>query len=234
MNKRKQTVMSILKPKVKAFGFNRKEIEGIAARIADNLASEEDASEEDVKAEIEKAIENILPYLEFGQSFANRVINDHKNGNEDDDREDDDDAVAQSKKPKSQNKPSGQKEERSDDTPAWAKALIKSNEDLRTQIAQIKGEKVTESRKSKLEALLKDSGTFGSRLLKSFSRMKFENDEEFDEFFSDVEEDLKSFNQERANVGLGKLGAPAKGNQKRTENKDELSDDEIKAIASTR
>lgn len=235
MNKRKQTVMSMLKPKVKAFGFNKKEIEGIAARIADNLTSEEDASEEDVKAEIEKAIDNILPYLEFGQSFANRVINDHKNGNEDGDEDEDDDAKMLSKKSNSQNKSPKTKEQKSEEeTPAWAKALIQSNEDLKKEIANIKGEKVTDLRKSKLEALLKDSGTFGSRTLKSFAKMKFEDDDEFEEFYSEVEDDLKSYNQERANAGLSKLGPPSTGNGKQKDNKDELSDDEIKAIAGTR
>lgn len=228
MNKRKQTVLSMLKPKVKAFGFNKKEIEGIAAKIADNLNSEEDASEEDVKSEIEKAIDSILPYLEFGQSFANRVINDHKNGSEDEDDEPKGLSKPQNKSPKT-------KEEKSeDDTPEWAKALIQSNDELKKEIANIKGEKVTSSRKSKLEALLKESGTFGNRILKSFAKMKFENDEEFDEFYSDVEEDLKSFNQEQANAGLSKMSLPPKGNGKKDDKKDELSDDEVKAIAGTR
>lgn len=227
--------MSMLKPKVRSFGFNRKELEGIAAKIADNLTYEEDASEEDVKAEIEKEISRTLPYLEFGQSFANRVINDHKNGNEDDDEDDDDDAQVPSKKSKSQNKSVKTTEQKSeDDTPAWAKALIQANEDLKKEIAHIKGEKVTDNRKSRLESLLKDAGAFGSRTLKSFAKMKFENDDDFDEFYSEVEADLKSFNQERANAGLGKLGAPAIGNGERKEKKDELSDDEVKAIAGTR
>lgn len=49
---RKQQVFVRLKPKMKAFGFNKKELMSVAAKIADNLTSEEDASEEDVNAEI--------------------------------------------------------------------------------------------------------------------------------------------------------------------------------------
>ena len=71
---RKQQVLLKLKPKVKAFGFNKKEVMGIAARIADNLTSTDDASDEDVNAEIEAAIDAVLPYLQVSQSFANRVI----------------------------------------------------------------------------------------------------------------------------------------------------------------
>lgn len=48
---RKQQVLLKLKPKVKAFGFNKKEVMGIAARIADNLTSTDDASDEDVYSE---------------------------------------------------------------------------------------------------------------------------------------------------------------------------------------
>ena len=49
---REQMVLVMLKPKVKAFGFNQKELKGIAAKIANNLTSAEDASEEDVNVEI--------------------------------------------------------------------------------------------------------------------------------------------------------------------------------------
>ena len=63
--------------------------------------------------------------------------------------------------------------------------------------------------------------------------MKFENDEDFDDFFSEVEEDLKSENQDRANKGLEKLGVPAGGgsSEKKEEKPEVLSEDEMKAIA---
>lgn len=225
MNKRQQTVMSMLKPKVKAFGFNQKELKSIAAKIANNLKSEEDASDEDVNAEIETAIEAVLPILEFGQSYANRVINDSKKNEEEDD--DDDPNVTPS------NKSFKNKERNSDDVPSWAKTLIESNNALKAELASIKGEKVADTRKAKLETLLKGTDVFGSRIIKSFAKMKFENDDEFDEFYSEVEEDLKSFNQERANAGLEKLGVPATGgNQNAKEEKPEvLSDEDIKALA---
>lgn len=49
---RKQQVLLKLKPKVKAFGFNKKELMSVAAKIADNLTSADDASDEDVNAEM--------------------------------------------------------------------------------------------------------------------------------------------------------------------------------------
>lgn len=64
---------------------------GIAARIADNLTSTDDASDEDVNAEIEAAIDAVLPYLQVSQSFANRVIEENRKKNGDDETDDGDD-----------------------------------------------------------------------------------------------------------------------------------------------
>mgnify|MGYP000552293501 CR=1 FL=1 len=75
---RQQQVFVRLKLKAKALGFNAKELKGIAANIADNLKSAEDASEEDVNAEIDEQIEAVLPYLTFGQSQANRLLDEWK------------------------------------------------------------------------------------------------------------------------------------------------------------
>lgn len=43
--------------------------------------------------------------------------------------------------------------------------------------------------------------------------MNFENDEEFEQFLSEVEEDLKAYNQERADAGLSTLGTPLRQEQ---------------------
>lgn len=232
MNKRQKAVYELLKkkPKVKAFGFTKKELQGIAAKIADNLTSEENASDEDVNAEIGTAVEAVLPILEFGQSYANRVINDSRNGNEDDNNDDDDedDDEESSKKSKSK-KSSKNREKKSDEEPEWFKTY---RENMEKRFEALTGERVADKRKAKLEKLLKDTGRFGERTLKSYARMRFENDEEFDEFFAEVEEDIKSENQERANKGLEKLGAPATGGSGKKEKKTEvLSEDEIKEIA---
>lgn len=227
MNNRTQTVMSMLKPKTKAFGFNQKELKSVAAQIADNLNSADDASDEDVNAEIESAIEAVLPILELGQKYASRVINDaRQNDNEDNDSDEDSPSPSTPPKGKTNPKPS-------DDTPAYVKALIESIDSMKAEISNLKAGKVTDSRRAKLESLLKDTGAFGSRTLKSFARMKFDSDDEFDEFFSEVEDDLKTLNQERANEGLANLGAPAAGapKPKGKEADDVLSDDDVKALA---
>lgn len=220
-----QLILNALKPKVKSLGFNKKELQGIAAKIADNLKSSDEASEEDVNAEIEAQIDAVLPILEFGQKYANRVIGEAKK-NEDGD--DDGNPVPPSKSVKSNVEPSN-------DVPAWAKALIESNSKISAELANLKGERLADTRKVKLEKLLKDTGTFGSRTLKSFAKMKFDSDEDFEEFYTEVESDLKALNQERANAGLANLGAPAVNvTNKKSEENNVLSDEDIKALANVK
>ena len=230
MNKLQQTVMSMLKPKVKAFGFSKKVVKSIAAEIADKLDIEEDASDEDVNAKIEKAIEVVLPFMPMIQSQANSQLDEWKKAhtqNEDEDEEDDEEPKSKSAKS------TKNKDKKTDEIPAWAQALIDSNKALNDQLTAIKGEKVTDTRRAKLETILKGTGSFGDSKLRDFRRMKFDTDDDFDEFYAEVEADLKSFNQERANAGLEKLGMPAGGtDHKKKEDKPEvLSEDEIKAIA---
>ena len=230
---RKQQVLLRLKPKVKAFGFNKKELMSVAAKIADNLTSTDDASDEDVNAEIDTAIDAVLPYLQVSQSFANRVIEENRKKNDDDETDDDDDdesSTSTNRQPGS-NKKNPQNKGKNDDAPEWAKGLVQTVQILNDEIAALKGEKVTTTRREKLESLLKDAGTFGTRTLKSFNKMKFENDEEFEEFYSEVEEDLKSYNQERADAGLSSLGNPPGAGSKKQEKNEVLTDEEVIAIA---
>ena len=116
-----------------------------------------------------------------------------------------------------------------DEEPAWFKSFREQQE---ARFAALEGEKVSNLRKAKLETLLKDTGTFGSRTLKSFSKMSFESDDDFEEFYSDVEEDLKNYNQERADAGLATLATPPAAGSKVSGKKDEpFSDEEIDALA---
>ena len=230
---RQQQVFVRLKLKAKALGFNAKELKGIAARIADNLKSAEDASEEDVNAEIDEQIEAVLPYLTFGQSQANRLLDEWKKKHPEAELDDelDDNIPDDTPKPASNKKNSKNKGNEQDEEPAWFKSFREQQE---ARFAALEGEKVSNLRKAKLEALLKDSGTFGSRTLKSFSKMSFESDDDFEEFYSDVEEDLKNYNQERADAGLATLSSPPAAGSKGSGNQDEvLTDKEVEDLVNT-
>lgn len=230
---RQQQVFVRLKLKAKALGFNAKELKGIAAKIADNLKSAEDASEEDVNAEIDEQIEAVLPYLTFGQSQANRLLDEWKKKHPEAELDDelDDNIPDDTPKPASNKKNSKNKGNEQDEEPAWFKSFREQQE---ARFAALEGEKVSNLRKAKLEALLKDSGTFGSRTLKSFSKMSFESDDDFEEFYSDVEEDLKNYNQERADAGLATLATPPAAGSKGSGKQDEvLTDKEVEDLVNT-
>ena len=229
MKKRTKQVLVILKPKSKALGFSREELEGIAADVANNLELDEEASDEDVNAEIEKQVNAVLPYLKIAQKTAQRTIQSFKDSQDlDDDEVDDDEDPAGNKKPIRK-----QKKEKEEPASEWARTLITQIQDLKTEIIGLKSERENDGRRSKLKALLKDKGTFGKTVLKNFDKMKFENESEFDDFYDGVVEDLAAIDQERANEGLGKLGAPAAQRKPKKEEVEVIKDNEIDELAET-
>lgn len=230
MKKKTKLVFNVLKLKSKALGFNKDELEGIAADVANNFELDEEASDEDVNAEIEKQIDAVLPFLKIAQKSAQRTIQNFKDSQnlDDDEVDDDDDDPAGNKKPIRK-----QKKEKEEQVPAWAQALITQNKALQTEILGLKSERENDGRRSKLKALLKDKGTFGKTVLKNFDKMKFENESEFDDFYDGVVEDLAAIDQERANEGLGKLGAPAAQRKPKKEEVEVIKDNEIDELAET-
>lgn len=229
---KKQLVLTrmMLKPRVKSLGFNKKELMGVAATIADNLAADEETSEEDVNAEIDKAIDAVLPILSLAQTQASRLMESYKKKheiNDDDDNDDDDDDTGQKNQKNQKNQKSTDKN--NDGVMEQLKALMGAVTKMQEDFTSFKGEKVTDLRKQKLETLLKDTGVFGTRTMKNFAKMSFDNDEEFNEYYSDVEKDLKDFNQERASVGLSALGS-IPGVKSKQAKEEPFSDDEIAAL----
>lgn len=233
MNK-KQLVLARLrsKPRVKSLGFDKKELMGVAATIADNLTSDDETSEDELNAEMDKAIDAVLPYLELAQTQASRLLDSYKKkheSNEDEDDFDDDDSAQRNQKNQKPQK-STEKKDSDNGMMKQFEALMGAVTKMQEDLASFKGEKVKDLRKQKLEMLLKDTGVFGARTMKNFAKMSFDNDEEFEEYYSDVEKDLKDYNQERANVGLSSLGSlPGSKNQKVKE--EPFSDEEIAALA---
>ena len=232
---KKQLVLArlTLKPRVKSLGFNKKELMGVAASIADNLTADDEASEEDVNAEIDKAIDAVIPILALAQTQASRLMESYKKKHEsdEDDDDDDDNEDANQKRQKNQkHSKTTDKDDAQNGLMEQLKTLTGLVTKMQEEIVSFKGEKVTDVRKQKLEALLKDTGVFGTRTMKNFAKMSFDSDDEFDEYFADVEKDLKDYNQERASAGLSALGniPGAKSKQVKEE---PFSDEEIAALA---
>ena len=218
---------------IKALGFSRKELKGIAANVADKLKLEEDATDEDVSEAISSAIDDVLPLLKLTQSAVDRQVQDYKRSIEDDD--DDDDDKEPSRRSPSQKNPKSKKD--SDDadsaTLAALKELTQVVTALQGEVNTLKTGNTTNSRRAKVEKLLTDTGKFGERQLRAFSRMSFKDEEEFEEYLEDLKEDIEVENQERADRGLGKLGnIPAPDKNQNNNKEDELmSDEDVKKLA---
>ena len=225
-------VLEYLKPKVKALGFKKDTLEGIAADIADNLEEvADDASDEDINAKIRPAVDAVIPSLKLAQRLTNQGIEEFRKkqqekANEQKPADKKPEEKPEEKKPevkpevKPEEKPSSStSKEKETETPAWAKALIESQnlqmkqqqtliEALQAEVKGIKTKDVASKRRAQLDELLKDTGRFGQRAIKDYERMTFSTDDEFETFVSDLKEDLAQLNQERANEGLAKFGAP--------------------------
>ena len=254
MNKHFKKVLTVLKTKAKQLGFSYQELKSVAAKIADNLELEDDASDEDVNSAIENAVDDAMEFLSVSQSAAQRAIANYKakhNVPDDDDDDadggdgDDDDTSNDGKgkkgKKNRQQRQSPKSDEDTDDnnsTPAWAKSLTDAIKSLGDKVSSLERGKVSDGRRIKLQELLKDTGKFGERKLKDFDRIAdtFKDDEEFDQYFDEVSEDLDAYNQERADAGLSKLGKPGAGSPHNKggdepEKPAELTDEELDALA---
>nr|DAU26756.1 MAG TPA: hypothetical protein [Caudoviricetes sp.] len=247
MKKHFKKVLEALKTSkdVKALGFSRRELKGVAAKIADKLDSEikEDASDEEVQEMVDEAIDAALPFLQFSQTVLDSRVQAYKNAHplrEDDDDEDDDEDEPGSRKNRKSRVSKNKKEDKEgDDDSPFAKALkqvMDKLDGMQSEITELKSGKTIEGRKNKLEKLLKGTGKFGERTLKAFNRMSFEDDDEFEDFYDEVEADLEAENQERANRGLERLGAPdatagAANNRSKKNDNEMMSDDEVKELA---
>lgn len=249
MNKRQRKVFTLLRTKTKALGLNRKELESLALKIDKNLQLEEDASDEDVDAAIDEAIDAALPFLEVSQSVAQRSIQtalqrrqaqqDEDDNDEDDDPDDDgqdDGEEDRNNRQRGKGKKNRNPKHNSEDSELM-KLLREQSEaikSLKGQIETMQGDRVHDSRRTKLKKLVENTGTFGKSVLKQFDLMTFKDDDAFDDYLDEVQKDLDELNQERANEGLKKLGeVPAGKKNKSPENKsvDVLSDDDIIALA---
>ena len=248
MNKRQRKVFTLLRTKTKAIGLNRKELEGLALKIDKNLQLEEDASDEEVDAAIEEAVEAALPFLEVSQSVAQRSIqttlqrmrSQHEDDDDDDDDDSDDDDQnddeGNDRNPRQRGKNGKKSTKHKSEDSALMKLLKEQNEainSLKGQIDSLKGDRVNETRRAKLKKLVENTGTFGKSVLKQFDLMTFKDDDAFDDYLDDVQKDLDDLNQERANEGLQKLGSTPPGGKKNpeTQQQDVLSDADIIALA---
>ncbi len=116
------------------------------------------------------------------------------------------DFVEKEKKPN----PSAGKTDSDDMATLIANAIKNAVEPLQKEIQSFKLGKTAETRKQTLENVLKEAPeSFKKTMLKSFEKMNFESDEDFNTFVSETQNDLKDIVQDNANNGMNLFPRPA-------------------------
>lgn len=184
----KDKILAALRNKYKNLGLGDKVLEGIADMLALTTTEE---------TQIDNAVTGVESLAKGFQSDADRIRTEAT-------------AKAKAEKDKGAEPPKGEPPKNDDDVPSWAKGLIEANQTLVAKINAIESGKTTESRKTILEGKLKDAApSIKSKILKDFSRMNFEKDEDFDAYLTETEADLTTLNQDFANQGLNNGYVPA-------------------------
>lgn len=195
----KNKILELLKPKFEGVS------ETILGRIADKL-SKTAKTDEDVNTLIEGVtFQQILE--SYGDSRATEaqqsaVANyEKKHGLKD----------GKSVKTEPKTEPKAEPKTENDDVPAWAKALIDSNNSLKSELEAIKGEKTTNKRKSELDKVLnKAPEKIRQRYTKDFERMSFKDDEDFNAWIGDITPDVEAITNEYNTKG-GVVRRPKSG-----------------------
>ena len=185
----KRTALDKLKTKFE--GIDEKVLSRIAAKIAKTAKTDED-----VAAEVDE-----LTLMDIINSYTDSRVNDAqdkavkrykqekgiKEGDGDGIKEGDGDGT----KGTDGNGGTGRKEG-DDDTPAYIKALMKSVETLANEVTSLKAGKTADARKEALDKVLKDASERERKFYeKNYARMRFESDEDFNDWLDSVTDDIK-------------------------------------------
>lgn len=216
-----EKIFNALKPKVASLGFNKKELMGISAAIANNLNLDENAEEAVVTAAIDEQVGAIIPILQIGQSQGNRLLDAYKAEHPIPQPEPEPTPTPQ---PNPTPQPSGLDAE----TAKMVAQMAESMKALQSELNNLKSNNLTTSRKAQLEAMLKDSGAFGTHILKNFDRMKFDKEEDFMAYMDEVKGDLDAYTKEKGNANLGTMGGHPNPNG--GGNKQEITDKQIDEV----
>lgn len=177
-------------------GFSQKAIEGLAEYLAPNL------KEESTEDEMTAAITAIEPMTSLMQSEINRQVTE-----------------AKKPKPVEDPKPATTTTTVEDPKPAATATttdpvmleLLNQVKTLAQGLAAVQTKEVATTRKDLLMAKIeKTPEAYKAKALKDFARMKFETQEEFDEFLAESETDAAAAIQGASDEGLGGDG-PYKG-----------------------
>lgn len=223
MNKRK--VLELLKPKTKMLGFSRKELAKVAEVIIAALPEEIDEADEE--SSINQKIDEYLPLLQFTQTALDRrtsSLNNRRNTPDVDDEPEDDADDEFDDEPITKQRKNHNSHDDFDEAPRWAKRLLKMME---------QGSENSIKRRAKVEALVEDLGKMGKHYLRDFDRHSFKNEDEWEDYFADLKEEIAEYLHDEGARGLESLSRPAGAapGRKHYRRDEEMSDEEVIKLA---
>lgn len=164
----KGKILVALKTKYKTFGFGDKAFDGVADYLSKTVTEE---------SQIETAISGVEGLLKAFQGDIDTVRNE-KSGLQ---------KHLDELKTKIENpNPNPKPEEKKDDVPAWAQALIDSNKSLLAEVSTLKQEKLQATRQEQIMAKAKEYG-----IPKNYAkRCAIKDDEDLDVYFKDLKQEF--------------------------------------------
>lgn len=182
----KEKILVALKTKYKTFGFSEKAFDGVADYLSKTVTEE---------SQIETAIDGVEGLFKGFQGDVDFVRNE-KSGLQ----KQLDELKKKIENPNPQPKP---KEEKKDDVPSWAQALIDSNKTLSEKLAGYEQERVQAQRNAQVSAKAKEYG-IPDFMLKD---RNIPTDANLDAYFKDVK-------QEMTNAGFQGVQVPQTAEQR--------------------
>ena len=164
----KGKILVALKTKYKTFGFGDKAFDGVADYLSKTVTEE---------SQIETAISGVEGLLKAFQGDIDTVRNE-KSGLQ---------KQLDELKTKIENSnPNPNPEEKKDDVPVWAQALIDSNKSLLTEVSILKQEKLQATRQEQIMAKAKEYG-----IPENYAkRCAIKDDEDLDVYFKDLKQEF--------------------------------------------
>ena len=213
----KSKILIALKTKYKNLGFGEKAFEGVAEYLATTVTEE---------ANIETAIGGVEPMLKAFQSESDKLRGENATLKTQLEAA----KKTEIKPDETAGRDSSDKSDDGDGMPKWAVKVFERFEGIEKKLVTIEADKVTGSRKSRLDDKLKDvPESLKNMVAKNFGKMKFESDDDFDEYLTEVSRQVEEFAKEMKIDGVAGNGASQRGTGS-DGNKKEATKEELAAV----
>lgn len=190
----KAVILSMLKTKHSNLGLSEKSM----GELADLILAKDGLTSDTLESEVDA----IAPFAKLMQKESQRQVQTalaNKSKEEEEKGEEGKEAGAGSGNDKSKT---------NEEVPAWAKALVESNNSLKEELTKIKQEKSTTSRKSLYEKELEGlPDAVKTSKLNAFNRMAFKDDADFTEFVETEKTSVVELKESLQAKGAGQFGS---------------------------